>query len=68
MAYPFLGVTLRVPSCRSACGQLSTLASWNDSAPSLGRGGLTGAQSMAPGPEVSPAWPSVRPSYLSPFS
>lgn len=68
MPYPFLGVTLKVPSSRSARGQLSTLASWNGSAPSPGRGGIAGAQSMAPGPEVSPAWPSVWPSYLSPFS
>lgn len=29
MAYPFLGVTCRVPSARRACGQFSTSASWH---------------------------------------
>lgn len=68
MAYPFLGVTLwrPAPDMHGA-----SLPRWHPGTALLpaGQGGRPGAQSMASGPEASPAWPSVsRPSYLNPIS
>lgn len=65
MAYPFLGVTVWVPSTRRACGRSSTSASWHSQA-GEGLAGQ-GARPLArkPRPQAAALPPSR---YLSSFS
>lgn len=68
MAYPFLGVTLRGPAPDMP---VASLPRWHPGTARLQarQGRPRWCQSMAPGPEALPAWPSVSwPSYLSPLS